>query len=216
MKKVIFSILFLMITTAIFAQKEVEIERSKTAIANLKKGALIIRLPSNHKKLAAMRKSANAENVGEGTKERLLYLIQETEEKTMRDAKLFTASFAKTYNFSPYYLMWDYSLDSLKTGIKKGYFLDENLNRNPNIELKEDEFLTLRHGLSKNQGLESFIVTDKEFGDLEKPFPRYFRLNTFKYFFNSLFFAKTAKNTQMVTLAYEINERFKRFYVDSF
>ena len=212
MKRAISTIITLfIITIGLFAQdydKAFETERAKAAIQDLKNGALIIRLPSNHKKIAALQETAKRNPSNARVKE----LIKITQQKTLKDAQLFAASLEKGYDFSNYYLMWDYSLDSLRNGIKSGYFLNNDLKRDETIKLKEDKFLTLRHGLSKNQSLESFLVTDQNLEDLEKPFPRYFRLNTFKYFFNSLFFAKTAKQQQMSILASEINERMTHFY----
>ena len=217
MKKLIYSFLLLFVTINVFTQSErvIEKDRSKTAIQDLKIGALIVRLPSNHKKLAEMRKLVDSDKVGAKSKVRLQSLIKHTEEETRNDAEMFATVMSEKYDFSSYYLIWDYSLDSLQKGIKSGYFLSKDLIVDPNIKLEGEKYLTLRMGQTKNMKLEAFRVTDQNLKDLDKPFPNYYRTNSLQYFFNTLFFNESADFSQISRIVEIMNERFKKFYAAS-
>ncbi|MCX7728480.1 MAG: hypothetical protein N2203_03310 [Bacteroidia bacterium] len=92
-------------------------------------GALIVRLKSNKKAIDLLKR------------ENKLTAAKEIEKQTYQLNKLIVRAFYKHYNFSKLYFIYDYSSDSLLKGYKKGFFLDTNLNRNTDIEMKEKFYL---------------------------------------------------------------------------
>lgn len=92
-------------------------------------GALVVRLKSNKKAIDALKKSNQ------------LNTAQQIEKQTFLINKKTVSAFARYYTFSKAYFIYDYSSDSLLKDIRKGIFLDTNLQRDFKIEMKEKFYL---------------------------------------------------------------------------
>lgn len=92
-------------------------------------GALVVRLKSNKKAIDILKK------------ENRLKSAKEIENQTYNENKIIVRAFYKHYNFSKLYFIYDYSSDSLRKGYRQGFFLDSNLQRNSNIQMKENFYL---------------------------------------------------------------------------
>lgn len=92
-------------------------------------GALVVRLKSNKKAIDILKK------------ENRLNAAKQIEIQTYNENKMMVRSFYKHYNFSKLYFIYDYSSDSLLKGYRQGFFLDSNLQRNRNIQMKEKFYL---------------------------------------------------------------------------
>ncbi|MEW6773720.1 MAG: hypothetical protein AB1304_06960 [Bacteroidota bacterium] len=153
-------------------------------------GALIVRLKSNRKVIEMLKAQQK------------LKTAKEVELSTYSENKKIVSAFARNYKFSKLYFMYDYSSDSLLKGFRKGFFLDTNLNRNPDIELKEKFYLIAERGslVESHLGLipdslatkvsesgptskEVAIIVKNKYGiQLKHPFPYYVNgMNINKY-----------------------------------
>ncbi|GAB4449423.1 MAG: hypothetical protein OHK0036_06400 [Bacteroidia bacterium] len=153
-------------------------------------GALIVRLKSNRKVIEMLKAQQK------------LKTAKEVELSTYSENKKIASAFARNYKFSKLYFMYDYSSDSLLKGIRKGFFLDTNLNRNPDIELIENFYLIAERGslVESHLGLipdslatkvsesgptskEVAIIVKNKYGfQLKHPFPYYVNgMNINKY-----------------------------------
>lgn len=92
-------------------------------------GALVVRLKSNKKSIEALKKLNK------------LNTAKELEISTYAMNKQIVRAFYHHYHFSKLYFIYDYSYDSLLKKIKGNYFLDTNLQRNPDIQLTEKFYL---------------------------------------------------------------------------
>lgn len=153
-------------------------------------GALIVRLKSNRKAIELLKSKQQ------------LKTAREIEQTTFLENKKIVSAFARKYKFSKLYFLYDYSSDSLLKGFRKGFFLDTNLNRNTDIELKENFYLIAERGslVESHLGLipdslatkvsesgptskdVAIIVKNKYGFQLKHPFPYYINgMNINKY-----------------------------------
>ena len=149
----------------------------------LKKGAILVRLHSKSMAAAAYEKMGNHDMAITVLKR------QEDENRVIMHAFLNHFNFCKVYFFSS---------DSTANVLNKkrsGYFLNDKLQVDPSIILKEDFFITGEHGnpdfplqnsdssqhYAPDAGLisDAFILTDDHFQQLPKPFPYLIRPNVF-------------------------------------
>lgn len=153
------------------------IQRSHAAIQELKDGILVVRLKSNKKKIAEIQKVLQTEDVGPAREERLRYLLSDTKDKTHLKNTAIIHAFGEFFDFCEVRFMYDYDTPKLKTGAKKGYFLNKSLEFDPTIQLDTSYYMVSRFDrTSEKEGgplYDAIIISDSEFEDLVKPFPYY-------------------------------------------
>lgn len=151
-------------------------------------GVLIVRLQSHKKIIDHYLKNNQPQKAREW--QQIAYLQN----------KYIVSAFAKYYNFSKIYFMYDYSSDSLLKNYRKGIFLDTNLNRNPDIEMKEKFYLLAERSeiIESSIGLVpdsiaphisetgatikhvAIVIKNKYGHQLKRPFPFYVKGNNLK------------------------------------
>lgn len=92
-------------------------------------GALVIRLKSKRKTIEALKKNNQPK------------AAKELEQAVYYENKMIARAFARHYTFSKLYFIFDYSSDTLLKGLRTGFFLDTNLNRQPAIIMSEKFYL---------------------------------------------------------------------------
>lgn len=92
-------------------------------------GALVVRLKSNKKAIDHLIKHHQIE-----TAKRL-------QRSTDIENQYIVSAFIKYYKFSKLYFIYDYSSDSLRKNIRGNYFLNQDLQRDSNIVMKEKFYL---------------------------------------------------------------------------
>ncbi|GIV27152.1 MAG: hypothetical protein KatS3mg027_0966 [Bacteroidia bacterium] len=92
-------------------------------------GALIVRLRSNQKLLQILKEKNQ------------LQTIKQIQNETNTHNKIIMQSFKKHYNFSPVYFMYDFSTNELIKNPKAKVFLNDNLEIDTTIYLKESFYL---------------------------------------------------------------------------
>ncbi|MFT4971821.1 MAG: hypothetical protein ACI9XO_000384 [Paraglaciecola sp.] len=118
---------------------ERHINESKEYIINLKeKGALIVRLRNEQKKMNALLKKGYIE------------WAEDVKEKAEEENKATIAAFNEKFNFCPVYFIFEQnSLDIRNKETRKGVFLNKNLQIDKTIECAEEFILTAEYGVTQ-------------------------------------------------------------------
>jgi hypothetical protein len=150
-------------------------------IAQLKEGALVVRLKTNHMLIEALLKQGRA---------------KEAEEKriqTMAANRNTMRAYMDHYNFSKVYFIYSHSSDSLLKGARANIFLDTMLRVNPSIVMTEKFYLIAERDDAYNSSIgfvpedsatlvrehgnavrEMAVVVKNKYGhQLKRPFPYY-------------------------------------------
>jgi hypothetical protein len=185
--------LMLSVVGGAFAQDRQAEKAAQEALAEkvafiLKIDGLIVELPTNARKIAAMQEvlatgDLTAQNRSR-LEDRLTTTIQETEEQ----AALIVNIFSTAYDIGPLYFMPDTALVLLKEQVPSGYFYDQDRNIDPSITLPDD-FVLLRMGYANaatGSGAEAMILTDSNLAPLQPPFPDAITFNNIGYLFNKM------------------------------
>lgn len=170
-------------------------EMAKTDISRLKEGALLVRLKTSENKINALRK-AGRENKA---------IKAEAWQRTQNEK--IVKAFTEQYTFSPIYFFYSNFSNQVREGDFAGIFLNEKLEIDSTIELKEktvftveytdikqDTFVQLSHYEleqignfrskwvaryygQSNIGFKAFVVKNQNFEQIAEPFPYYARTN---------------------------------------
>lgn len=196
-------VLTLLTTPALQAQPS-----ASDAIQSLKNGALVMRLPTYAKKIAALE-DIIARNSDEASVRRARTLLEQTVTETKEENLRIIRSFREFYNFSAVYFMYDTSLTALAKGARKGIFLQDDLSPNPALSLQSDQFIIAQIGYTDpatTARAEALILTDLSLKRIEAPFPSAIRYNTLSELFG---LKDTAREKQIKLL----NKRLKQIEV---
>jgi len=185
MRNLKFSLCSLLLALIVHAQAQEELTQNMTwndsariMIRNLKDGALVVRLQSSSIAVAKLIQQGNnswANDVKSQQREKNLEIVQ---------------SFHSSFTFCKVYFFYADSTDALLSGERSGFFLDDSLNINPSITLKEDFFMIAEEGNPHRQikfdatqpqrelsepsyTNGSIVVYDQELNLLKDPFPYY-------------------------------------------
>ncbi len=189
---VIFLFLGLLSGSTVTAQSSAK-QRSMEAIQALREGAIVVRLPSKRNKLKALNEALAKDNLDAKTRARYEAEIEKTIEKRDRYNRELVNAMEELYDFSALYFVYDTAVVQLKSGVKEGIFVNENLESDPQIRLEEKTFFVLRMGTTKKgstTGLEALVVADSALDDLTAPFPYYVRTNHWARVFLRIFSPK--------------------------
>ena len=195
---------FILFTTSLFAQdegvkspdyndyksdssfKNFNALRFKVAYAQinlLKKGALLVRLKTNHRAITQLKTSGNID------------LATNLEKETELANKIIMSAYRKEFTFCPVYFFYSESSDSIRKNNLSGIFVDTTLQINSSITCNSSFFLIAEEGALYNSSLglvpeslarkatekgnysrdASIIIKNKYFIQLHKPFP-YFQI----------------------------------------
>jgi hypothetical protein len=150
-------------------------------IAQLKEGALVVRLKTNHLLVEALLKQGRT---------------QQAEEKriqTMAANRNTMRAYMDHYNFSKVYFIYSHSSDSLLKGTRSNIFLDTTLRVNPSIVMTEKFYLIAERDDAYNSSIgfvpedsatlvreqgnavrEMAVIVKNKYGhQLKRPFPYY-------------------------------------------
>ena len=151
-------------------------ERSEAAIQaieSIKKGVLVFRLSSEVKKINEIDKLIEKAEA-DGTKKSRLEKLRS---KTIKEAEemnhgLYDA-FENNFEFADVLFVYDTSIHNLYSGVQSGYFLNKDLEVDPEINLDNRTFRVARFGWPFNKGsvYKNIYVMDENNNDLARPFP---------------------------------------------
>ncbi|MEY4905065.1 MAG: hypothetical protein RLZZ292_2880 [Bacteroidota bacterium] len=181
-------------------------ENVKQVISDLKKGVLMVRLPTNSNKQKAIE--------GYLQDPKLTPIEQVRWEKelasTKEDTKLLTTriveAIAKRYTFSNYTFIYDTAVGALLKGNTKGLFFDKNLV-STNLSLENTPFFLLKYGKMTNST--GFIVANKDNQDLDKKWAISIHLSQGEFYSGLLFAASTGITLDDVPSARKIQKAIR-------
>jgi hypothetical protein len=157
--------------------EETRVGIAKSALQKLKDKSttLIVRLPSNHKKMTELERLAKSKSLDPQKIKRMQEVLVTTRAMTPAFNVRLMTSFSENYNFSEILFMHDTASISLKNGVTSGIFLDKRVQLDPNITLKTDDYLVLHidyDGFPEAMNINDFDTLDMQFKELPKPFPQ--------------------------------------------
>jgi hypothetical protein len=157
-----------------FKSKDKKLE-SFEAVKEMKySGVLVVRLKTNYVKICALEKELSNPALKAAKKKRIQGILAETINR--RDAlnETMAAAFLDSFSFCPVFLSYDTSANSLKNGIRKGIFLNNSLQIDPDISIPDTAkvFIAYYHDKSGNYPSDGLMVR-KLRSELNEPFPHY-------------------------------------------
>lgn len=116
-------------------------------IQNLKYGAVVVRLQNNQRKIDALKKVGDKEN------------LYQTMAKTQYLNRVIIRSVLKEHDFCKVYFIYAQSSDSLLNGKKQGIFLDSTLKVDPTITMTESYYILMESDFVYNSSI-GFVKED--------------------------------------------------------
>ena len=185
-----FFICFLFLLFVLTPNNSLALKRRHRAVVNieiLKKGALLVRLKT------AVLKINGLKNLGRNKEAEEMRLMQEHENAAIVDA------FRKNFNFCLVFFFYSNNSEEIKTGNYKGLLFD--INFKVDTSFNSSNYLIGELDKSESLTIQSFLIKDKNYKQLGKPFPFLTRR------YNSLVITRT--EDQIVSL---LNKRLHNFY----
>lgn len=208
--------LMLAVVGMAFAQDRQAEKAAQEALAEkvafiLQMDGLIVELPTNARKIAAMQEVLAKGDLTAQNFSRLEARLAETIAETQEQAALIVNIFSTTYNIGPLYFIPDTAFVQLKEEVVTGYFYDQELNIDPNITLPDD-FVLLRIGyadVATGSGAEAMILTDSNLAPLQPPFPDAITFNNVGYLFNKLLAPDIAERKRLEAAVNSLTRKFR-------
>ncbi len=188
--------------------------RAVKAIQDLKDGVLILRLPSNAKKIKAME-DLLASDISAKDKARVKKQIESIRTKNKEENAAFAAAFGQHFTFSPVYIIYDTTTTALLAGEEGNYLLNPQLQPVPSGEIRDKSFLIARLGRtdrSNTSGAEAIVLMDQNLQDLSNPFPYAAKLNSLGYALNRILIPEVAFDKRLAKVVTKLDRSLKRFY----
>jgi hypothetical protein len=170
------------------AEKAAQEALAEQVAFTLKMDGLIVEIPTNSRKIAAMKEVLETGDLTAQNRSRLKARLATTIEETEDQAALLVKIFGAIYDLGPLYFMPDTALAILQKEQTSGYFYDTALNIDPSITLPDD-FVLLRMGYADaatGSGADAMLLTSGDLVPLSPPFPDAITFNNVGYLFNKL------------------------------
>ncbi|MCB0644198.1 MAG: hypothetical protein KDC44_21290, partial [Phaeodactylibacter sp.] len=156
--------------------KEARDKQAIETIQQLKSGALIVRLATEHRKLSTLQEMLDN---GESSGSRRARIEEQIDQTIfVRDAQNrgLVAGFRNFYTFSDVYFIYDTAFHQLQQDLGQGYLLNDSLEIDPSIKVEQPVYL-VRFGSTDPASTakieDGLIIMDTEGKDLSDPFPYY-------------------------------------------
>jgi hypothetical protein len=177
---------------------------AKENIDTLKKGIIIVVIPTYDKKIEALEEMQMRGTINQ---KRYSRMMRDTKwERDSFQMEIFQAM-KTVYAFSDYAFLADTNLKPFMHGdwsrvVYPSAYQDDH---------KRTRIYFLRRGETEN-GAEALLVCDNKLNPLTKPFPYYVRLNGFVSIFESFFKSSPIKWKSLVETVGKLNKRLEEFY----
>lgn len=184
------------------------------SIANaLKDGVLVIRLKSYRNNLEALDKSLSNRKLSKKDRKR----IKKRKDIMISDRDRFNhelvQAFDTLYNFSKYRVMYDTASHLLLSGVGSGYFLNNQLELDPQISLEANQtFVILGEGTRNKEGVHGLVIYDAKGIAIPAPFPSFFDFRNHRRGLLSLFRGNAYIRKSGDVLVRNINLKLNRFH----
>ncbi len=201
----IINILFSIGVQAQVASKPFLLENS---IELLKNGSLLVRLPSEEKKISFFENQKQLKDCDQKCQKKMEKEILEI--STFRDTfnTLFIKSFNRYFKFCPVYFYYDKDHDILKnSNYQESLYLDENLNYKSILKIQKDSLLILKKDRTPNSENEGWLFQTTDGKKLPDNFP-YITQNNFTTLLNRISY----KNHVKENCKYMVKKLNKQLY----
>lgn len=155
----------------------------------LESAYLIVRLPSQEKKMQAMEATIADPRTSEAAKAKLQAQLESVRVETKVKNHAIVEAFDRYFNALPVVFVYDTTRNPLQT-----VYLNEQLKETEAPEI-ENSIIQLRFGRPvsySGSGAESMVLTDSQLQDLGPPFPKPVMMTGFGYGFNKIIAPETA------------------------
>jgi hypothetical protein len=176
--KIIIILSLTLINVLTFAQPSInekyKREAAFEAIKEMKyQGVLVVRLKTNHVKVKALENTLN-QDLKDGKRKRIQSILDETLTKQNIMNQAMAKGFLDSFKFCPVYLSYDTSAKSLSAGMKKGIFLNREMQIDPSISIPDSAivFVAYYHEKSGEYPTDGLMIR-KLNKKLEEPFPNF-------------------------------------------
>lgn len=174
MKTKLLLLLLWLVSFPAFSQ---EVTDPRQAVTDLKDGVLVVRLRTRANKMAKLQELMSKESPGSPAYKRLAAELQETREEVSRENEVLTTAFHEIYRFSEVCFLADSLAPSLKSD-------------NPPLPVAGRFYLVAGLGaVAYSEGASgddnSLIVYDRNFNQMQRPFPAYTGVSTIRLLWKS-------------------------------
>ncbi len=151
-----------------------------TDLTQLRQNVLVVRLPSQSKKIKALTELSEKSSTSDQERERVIAELEATKAEARAEALIIQSSFSNYFDYAPVLFMYDEASSKLTKGERTGFFLDKNLEQSAAI-LEKELYYVLDIGYtdpSNSARSFSFIIKNQSYKPLSAPFPYAQRINT--------------------------------------
>lgn len=206
---IFFALLFLCCTTAAIGQRDdIELDKEKrefafNSIKELKNGALVVRLQTNHRKIEILEATVRDPKLTDAQRKRHKAILDGTVKRRDEFNNAIATMFADSFRFCPVYLMYDTCSNALTKGVRKGLFLDTLLKVDTSIVLKEPHVFLVNYVKSNSDFPFDVLRVRKLLEKLDEPFPYYAAVRES--------WIDSANTRRAAGAVAELDRRFRRF-----
>ncbi len=188
------------------AQEKLAWEEAATAIKEIKKGGLVVLIPSHKEKFKAIDRLLASKDVSEKRKKE----IQENKDRDILSIKEYSkkmiGAFREQYKFSSIYFIADSSFNEFKAGKREKIFFNDSMQIDNSIKMDYPNSYRLGIRLGSDQII---VIRDKNGQLMKDPFPW---RHTY-YFWMGIGFNAWVDNIEaMKNDAGRFSRRFNKFY----
>lgn len=157
MRRILLALTFLFILSPIISVAQKPREKARANIVMLKNGALFVRLRTSELKINALKSKGMLKEAEE------IRVAQENTNKSI------IAAFKANFKFCPVYFFYSNYSTQIKEGNYKGLIMDVNMQVDSSFS--SNNYLIGEFDESETTQLDAFIIKDKNYEQLRKPFP---------------------------------------------
>ncbi|HMQ46664.1 MAG TPA: hypothetical protein PKA00_03785 [Saprospiraceae bacterium] len=208
-----------LLTSSLFSQslsKEAAWAKAKEQIKELHEGTLIVRIPTQHKKIAALEELLQNKELSPANRKRLEDQLETTRQEAQNFSLYVLEAFDTVYDFSKVLFMYDTDMAALQSSNPSGFFLNREGKADASIVLDQPNFYLLRFGFSTGEATshtDAMIITDATITDLQKPFPYEVRLTDFISTVGRVLPAPEQEKKDIARAVAKLNRNLHKFFV---
>ena len=177
----------------------------------LKKGTLVVSLPTYSKKIAFLKKAIKDPSTSKLSKKSYIKQLAALENEIEVLHPNMLKGMEEFYEYSDFVITYDTFLEDILDGKTGSYFLDKAGNIDSSISFDRKNYLILRYGTNNANDVnqkKGFIVTDRHLKDLKSPFPALHSIEKKSLGLNTFLKPNKNHNIPAQELVQKMNDRF--------
>ena len=155
----------------IVLQKEKK-SNSQKAVVDLKNGVLVLRLKTNHRKIAILEQNAKSTRLSQKQRDRYKRILDGTIQRRDQFNSALISALMDSFSFCPVQVIFDTSTTSLRKGLRKGIFLSKDMKIDPMQSIDPQTPVFLLNFQENNSRFPFDILVIQRLSEkLTEPFP---------------------------------------------